>query len=90
MESMKVGPTIAEDIKAASFWAVLGDPVSAATTNRGRLIYGAAIGLIVYLIRTFGFCLISCHTLTDFSLLPPSSAVRFPITDGLEASCIYY
>ena len=30
------------------------DPVSAATTNRGRLIYGAAIGLIVYLIRTFG------------------------------------
>ena len=24
MESMKVGPTIAEDIKAASFWAVLG------------------------------------------------------------------
>jgi electron transport complex protein RnfD len=30
------------------------DPVSAATTNRGRLIYGAAIGLLVYLIRTFG------------------------------------
>ncbi|KPH61516.1 electron transport complex subunit RsxD [Pseudoalteromonas sp. NEC-BIFX-2020_002] len=30
------------------------DPVSAATTNRGRLIYGAFIGLLVYLIRTFG------------------------------------
>ncbi|HEA15933.1 MAG TPA: electron transport complex subunit RsxD [Pseudoalteromonas prydzensis] len=30
------------------------DPVSAATTNRGRLIYGALIGLLVYLIRTFG------------------------------------
>jgi electron transport complex protein RnfD len=30
------------------------DPVSAATTNKGRLIYGAAIGLLVYLIRTFG------------------------------------
>ena len=30
------------------------DPVSASTTNKGRLIYGALIGLIVYLIRTFG------------------------------------
>ncbi len=30
------------------------DPVSASTTNRGRLIYGAAIGLLVYLIRSFG------------------------------------
>lgn len=30
------------------------DPVSAATTNRGRLIYGALIALLVYLIRTFG------------------------------------
>ncbi|WP_022944720.1 electron transport complex subunit RsxD [Pseudoalteromonas ruthenica] len=30
------------------------DPVSASTTNRGRLIYGAAIGVIVYLIRSFG------------------------------------
>ncbi|KPV90567.1 Electron transport complex protein RnfD [Pseudoalteromonas sp. P1-30] len=30
------------------------DPVSAATTNKGRLIYGALIGLLVYLIRTFG------------------------------------
>lgn len=30
------------------------DPVSAATTNKGRLIYGAIIGLLIYLIRTFG------------------------------------
>lgn len=30
------------------------DPVSASTTNKGRLIYGALIGLLVYLIRTYG------------------------------------
>jgi electron transport complex protein RnfD len=30
------------------------DPVSACTTDRGRLIFGAAIGLLVYLIRHFG------------------------------------
>ena len=30
------------------------DPVSAATSVRGRLIYGTGIGLVVYLIRTFG------------------------------------
>lgn len=30
------------------------DPVSAATTPRGRLIYGAGIGILVYLIRTWG------------------------------------
>ncbi|MDP5215499.1 electron transport complex subunit RsxD [Pseudoalteromonas tunicata] len=30
------------------------DPVSAATTNKGRLIYGALIGLLIYLIRTVG------------------------------------
>lgn len=30
------------------------DPVSASTTPRGRLIYGAGIGALVYLIRTFG------------------------------------
>ncbi|MFY8272744.1 electron transport complex subunit RsxD [Pseudoalteromonas sp. SSDWG2] len=30
------------------------DPVSASTTNRGRLIYGALIGVTVYLIRSFG------------------------------------
>jgi electron transport complex protein RnfD len=30
------------------------DPVSSATTDRGRLIYGAGIGLVTYLIRTWG------------------------------------
>lgn len=30
------------------------DPVSAATTRRGRLYYGAGIGLLTYIIRTWG------------------------------------
>ncbi|MDF7784884.1 electron transport complex subunit RsxD [Pantoea stewartii] len=30
------------------------DPVTASTTDRGRLIYGALIGLLVWLIRSFG------------------------------------
>jgi len=30
------------------------DPVSAATTDRGRLIYGTGIGLLTYVIRTWG------------------------------------
>lgn len=30
------------------------DPVSASTTPRGRLIYGAGIGLVAYVIRTWG------------------------------------
>lgn len=30
------------------------DPVSASTTNKGRLIYGAMIGLLVYIIRQWG------------------------------------
>jgi electron transport complex protein RnfD len=30
------------------------DPVSAATTDRGRLVYGAGIGLLTYMIRTWG------------------------------------
>ena len=30
------------------------DPVSASTTPRGRLLYGAGIGLIAYVIRTWG------------------------------------
>ena len=40
--------------------AVLGaffiatDPVSAATSNRGRLIFGAGIGVLTYVIRTWG------------------------------------
>ncbi|BBN82320.1 electron transport complex subunit D [Pseudoalteromonas sp. A25] len=30
------------------------DPVSASTTNQGRLIYGACIGVLVYVIRNYG------------------------------------
>lgn len=30
------------------------DPVTASTTNRGRLIYGAGIGVLTYVIRTWG------------------------------------
>ena len=30
------------------------DPVSASTTPRGRLIYGAGIGVLIYVIRVFG------------------------------------
>ena len=30
------------------------DPVSAATTTKGRLYYGAGIGLLIYIIRTWG------------------------------------
>jgi electron transport complex protein RnfD len=30
------------------------DPVTASTTNKGRLVYGVLIGLLVWLIRSFG------------------------------------
>lgn len=33
---------------------ILTDPVTASTTDRGRLIFGALVGLLVWLIRTFG------------------------------------
>jgi electron transport complex protein RnfD len=33
---------------------IITDPVSSAVSNRGRLIFGALIGLLVYLIRTLG------------------------------------
>ncbi|WP_312947334.1 electron transport complex subunit RsxD [Superficieibacter sp.] len=33
---------------------ILTDPVTASTTNRGRLIFGALAGLLVWLIRCFG------------------------------------
>lgn len=33
---------------------IVTDPVSSATSNRGRLIYGALIGLLVYVIRCWG------------------------------------
>jgi electron transport complex protein RnfD len=30
------------------------DPVTAATTPRGQLVYGALIGIVIYVIRAFG------------------------------------
>ena len=33
---------------------ILTDPVTASTTNRGRLIFGALTGVLVWLIRTYG------------------------------------
>ncbi len=33
---------------------IVTDPVSSATSNKGRMIYGAAIGILIYLIRTWG------------------------------------
>lgn len=33
---------------------IITDPVSGATSNRGRLIFGALVGVMIYLIRAFG------------------------------------
>ena len=33
---------------------IITDPVSSAVSNRGRLVFGAAIGVLVFLIRCFG------------------------------------
>ncbi|MGK2960070.1 MAG: electron transport complex subunit RsxD [Candidatus Malihini olakiniferum] len=33
---------------------IITDPVTASTTNKGRLLFGALIGLLVWLIRTYG------------------------------------
>lgn len=33
---------------------IVTDPVSSAVSNRGRIVYGAAIGVLVYVIRTWG------------------------------------
>lgn len=33
---------------------IVTDPVSSAVSTRGRLVFGALIGLLVYLIRVFG------------------------------------
>jgi electron transport complex protein RnfD len=33
---------------------IITDPVSSAVSNKGRLIFGALIGVLIYLIRTLG------------------------------------
>ena len=35
-------------------WFIVTDPVSSAVSNRGRIIYGACIGVLVYVIRSWG------------------------------------
>lgn len=49
-------PTDASALGATMLGAffILTDPVTASTTNRGRLIFGALAGLLVWLIRSFG------------------------------------
>ena len=33
---------------------IITDPVSSAVSNRGRIIFGAAIGVLIYIIRVWG------------------------------------
>ena len=33
---------------------IITDPVSSAVSNKGRLIFGAMVGILVYLIRVYG------------------------------------
>ncbi|MBA3581684.1 MAG: electron transport complex subunit RsxD [Gammaproteobacteria bacterium] len=44
--------TASSTLLAAFFIAT--DPVSACTSNKGKIIYGAGIGILIYFIRTFG------------------------------------
>jgi len=44
--------TVGATLLGAFFIAT--DPVTAATSNKGKLIFGASIGILVYLIRTWG------------------------------------
>ncbi|PJG57928.1 RnfABCDGE type electron transport complex subunit D, partial [Aeromonas cavernicola] len=59
------------------------DPVSASTTPRGRLIYGALIGLLVYLIRRFG----GYPDAFAFAVLLANLAV--PLIDSLTRPLVY-
>ena len=48
-------PVNASDVpENFSAFFILTDPVTASTTNRGRLIFGALAGLLVWIIRSFG------------------------------------
>ncbi|EED35027.1 electron transport complex protein RnfD [Luminiphilus syltensis NOR5-1B] len=51
------GPVMVHLLSGATIFGaffIITDPVSSAVSNRGRLIFGAAIGVLVYLIRAFG------------------------------------
>ena len=49
------------------------DPVSAASSHQGKLIYGAGIGILIYLIRTWG----AYPDAVAFSVLLMNFAVPF-------------
>ncbi len=59
------------------------DPVTASTTNRGRLIYGALIGLLVWLIRSFG----GYPDGVAFAVLLANICV--PLIDYYTQPCVY-
>lgn len=59
------------------------DPVSAATTDRGRLIYGAGIGCLIYVLRTWG----SFPDGVAFAVLLMNSAV--PLIDRYTRPVVY-
>lgn len=35
-------------------WFIITDPVTSAVSNRGRIVYGACIGILIYVIRVWG------------------------------------
>lgn len=35
-------------------WFILTDPVSSAVSNKGRIIFGAGIGALIFIIRQWG------------------------------------
>ena len=59
------------------------DPVTAATTPRGRLIYGALIGLLVFIIRSWG----GYPDAVAFSVLLVNILV--PLIDSCSRPAIY-
>ena len=59
------------------------DPVSAATSDRGRLIYGAGIGILTWIIRRWG----SYPDGVAFAVLLMNLAV--PLIDRLTIPRIY-
>jgi len=50
------GPIVHLGVGATMLGAffIATDPVTSATSNRGKLVFGACIGLLIYLIRTWG------------------------------------
>ncbi|WP_330926269.1 electron transport complex subunit RsxD [Candidatus Sororendozoicomonas aggregata] len=51
------GPTLFHLFSGATMlgaFFIVTDPVSGATSNKGRLIFGAGVGMIVYIIRAWG------------------------------------